>query len=68
LVFIVDADDGDVVDVRVGSEQALELGGRDLETFVFDEFFDAVGDVEVALAVLVAYVAGLGFTTVLASS
>ena len=30
-----------------------------METFIFDEFFDAVGDVEVAFFILVADVAGL---------
>lgn len=32
------ADDGGVKDGRVGEQQGLELGGGDLEAFVFDEF------------------------------
>ena len=39
-------------------EFAFKLCGGDLETFVFDEFFDAIGDVEVVVGVLVADVAG----------
>jgi hypothetical protein len=59
LIFVVDADDGDIIDVRVGGEDAFEFGGWNLEAFVFDEFFDAVGDVEISVCILVAYVAGL---------
>ncbi len=33
LVFFVDAQDGDVVDVWVGDEEAFELGGGDLRGF-----------------------------------
>ena len=40
-------------------EDAFELCGRDLETLVLDQLLDAVGDVEVAICVLVADVAGL---------
>jgi hypothetical protein len=48
----------------MGEEDALELGGSDLEAFVFNEFFDAVRDVEVAVLVLVADVSGLWITYV----
>lgn len=31
LVIVIDANDGDIVDVRVREQKRLELGGRDLE-------------------------------------
>lgn len=59
LIFAVHADDSNVVDLRMAEQQALKLRGRDLEAFVLDQLLDAVGDVEVAVLVLVPDVAGL---------
>ena len=52
--------DGAVVDFRVGEEEAFELGGGNLEAFVFNEFFDAVGYVEVSAGELVVRVRNTG--------
>lgn len=38
----LDADDCCVEDFRVCDEQGFELGGRDLEAFVFDKFLGAL--------------------------
>lgn len=58
LAAIIEADDGDVVDVGMVGEEALELGGGDLEALVLDEFLDAVGDEKIAVGVLEAHVPG----------
>lgn len=54
----VDAHHGHVVDLVVGRQVALQLGRRDLEPFVLDEFLDAVRDGQVAALVEEADVAG----------
>ncbi|KAL7284684.1 hypothetical protein ACG7TL_001986 [Trametes sanguinea] len=46
-----DADHGDVRDVRVVEEVALELGGRDLVALDLDELLDTVRDEHVAVRV-----------------
>ena len=43
----------------MADQQALELSGRDLEALVLDQLLDTIGDVKVAVAVLVTDVAGL---------
>lgn len=43
----------------MGGEITFEFGRRDLEAFVFDEFFNAVGYVEVSVFVLMANITGL---------
>lgn len=46
LVIVIDANDGDIVDVRVREQKRLELGGRDLEAFVLDELLLPVDNAE----------------------
>ena len=53
------ADHRRVRDRRMGEQQRLQLGGRDLEALVLDELLQAVDDEEVAVVVDVADVAGV---------
>jgi hypothetical protein len=54
-----DADDGDVGHARVGHEERLELGRRDLEALELDELLHPVDDREVAVLVEAADVPGV---------
>jgi hypothetical protein len=54
-----DADDGDVGHARVGHEERLELGRRDLEALELDELLHPVDDREVAVLVEATDVAGV---------
>ena len=58
LFPVVDTHNRHIIDRWMADKQAFELRGRDLEALPFDEFFDPVGDVEVAVGVLVTNVAG----------
>jgi hypothetical protein len=40
-IRVRDADDGGVEDLVVREQQSFELRGRDLQTFVLDEFLEA---------------------------
>ena len=62
LAVVIKADDGDVVDKGMADEEALELGGGDLEALVLDQFLDAVGDEEDAVGVLIAHIPGFEVT------
>ena len=57
-VVVVDADDGDVVDVGVGQEMVLDLLGRDLLPAAVDLVLEAADDGEVAVRPLDDDVAG----------
>jgi hypothetical protein len=43
-IRIRDADDGGVKDLVVRKQESFELGGRDLEAFVFDELLYMVSE------------------------
>ena len=57
-------DHGGIGDLGMGEQQRLELGGWDLEALVLDELLEPVDDVEVAVGVDVADVAGVQPTVI----
>ena len=52
-------DDRDILDLRMREEQRFQLGGRDLEPLVLDEFLEPIDDVEVSVLIGVSDVPGV---------
>lgn len=49
LDFVFNSNDGGVLDVGMSHEERFQLCGSHLESLVFDEFFESIDDVDVAV-------------------